>query len=165
MIKSIKNRKKDNEKGLQGVFYIIDKSKNEKDQWWQLRLVSNHYVVSAVGSYDHILECLETVCRRYKTYKGLMKAFKHCEHFLSEEDKKKMDKEYASLGSVFSDEVEEIVSRVEHSRQEVTKKKPLFNRVNKVAPTTIAPPVVEEEPTIVKPVVKKKPLTKLLKKR
>lgn len=163
MIKSLKNRKLDNERGLQGVFYIVDKSKSPSDQWWQIRLVESHYVVSAVGSYEHALECLKTLCKRYRTYKRLMRALRNCEHHISAEDKKNMDKEYASIGQVYSDIVEEIVSKCTNDIKEVTKKKPLFNRKRTIEEN--APVVVEEEKTTPKPIVKRKPMTKLLKKK
>jgi hypothetical protein len=153
-------RKVNEDKGLQGVFYIVDKSKSDSDQLWQLRLVGSHYVFSAVSSKEKVFECLTNACKRYKTYNRLHKALRNCEHHINEETKKKLEKEYMSIGRVYEDDVEEIVNAMESSTSPLVKKKKRTMFIPAIS-VKREDPVVEEgvkEPVVVakKKVFKKK---------
>jgi len=47
---------------MDNVFYVIETEEN----WFQVRLIHNHFVMSAVGSKKKALECVYTLVRRYK---------------------------------------------------------------------------------------------------
>lgn len=152
----IKNKR--NEKGLEGLFYIVDCSTDTNKNWWQLRLKESHYVMSAVCSKEKVLDCLYKICMRYQTEKRLRKALKNCEFTVNQLYIDNCKKEYAEEGIYHNEDVERVVLKAmtDIKGLPTKRRKPLMALKTPDTSTTFKEEVVKkEEDTVTLPIRKK----------
>jgi hypothetical protein len=154
MIKRRKEQKQQQE-GLEKVFYIVNIGRAESD-WWQLRIRDTHFVVSAVATKGDVLRCLRTICLRYKTLPRLQRALRGSEQKMGQVTLDKYRAEYKEQGMYNNEEVEGIVEqcRVLYEEKNINKKKGIRLIEKKVS-----------APILVEKVIEKKVIPSLLPKR
>lgn len=156
MIKRLKDKEV---KGLEGVFYIVE-IKTHNTPIWQLRLRDSHFVMSAVGSKEKVLECLRTICFRYKTYDRLKKVLRDCEFKTNKLTIQRYQIEYNNSAKFFNEEVEEIVRECMKS---VVKKSPVKKTIKMTEGVLEEKDVlaIKEKPVVIRPLRKKSRIGKL----
>ncbi len=92
------------------TFYLI--CTDEEKDWWQLRLIDNHMVISCGQGKERMLECLEKIVRRYRTKHNLMKKLRNCDYAtVGREQQKERQAEYLEIGSYCIEDIAEVVFR------------------------------------------------------
>jgi hypothetical protein len=121
---------------LVGMFYIIDCSRKDNPDFWQLRTRKEHFVLSATGGKDKILECLTNIVKKYKykhvinrlvtqqinDYNHLSGGTKNVDLTpaerlsLREKHQKELDAEYETKGKQYNQEINNIIRNIEGNR-------------------------------------------------
>ena len=114
------DRKLYNKISHEGLFYIV--CVNQEDDFWNLCLRENHFVISAVTGKDNIIRCLKNIVKGY-TPLELYRQLRKCEHIVSEEYLKKKEVEYLERGVLNDDLVSSIIENTKVKKNSKDKNK------------------------------------------
>lgn len=94
---------------MEDMFYIA--CLNEEDDWWQLRLKENHMVISCGVGKEHILDCLRTIVKRYRTpIKFKMNFGSMNYNYVTKSERETGKKLYVEQGKYLLDEVNKVIN-------------------------------------------------------
>lgn len=118
--------------GLENMFYMVQVGEEDKD-WWQVRLVSNHFTVVATAGYERALECLYNIVLRYKTATRLRHVLNNMSYPVSKRDSEQYRIDYAQ-SIEYADDVEKTIKKAmdflnnKHNHKKLNK---AFKPINK----------------------------------